>query len=119
MRNHRPDFAVLSGDDGLTLPVMALGGRGIISVISNLVPGKVKALEAAASRGDFDQAREIHYELLPIVRAAFIETNPIPIKAAMNYAGLPSGGCRLPLCDLSPENSERVKRVLEAYEVLV
>jgi 4-hydroxy-tetrahydrodipicolinate synthase len=92
---------VLSGDDGLTLPLIGLGGDGIISVISNLVPAKAAALAKACLAGDFEEGRRLHYELLPLVKAAFIETNPIPIKAAMGWAGLPAGPTRLPLGPLS------------------
>ncbi|GHT94884.1 4-hydroxy-tetrahydrodipicolinate synthase [Spirochaetia bacterium] len=95
------DFTVLSGDDGLTLPLAALGGDGIISVISNLVPAKVVALARACLTGDFETGRRLHYELLPLMKAAFIETNPIPIKAALTWAGLPAGPARLPLGPLS------------------
>jgi 4-hydroxy-tetrahydrodipicolinate synthase len=106
-------FAVLSGDDGMTLPLMALGGGGVISVISNLVPARVKALTAAGLSGDFDEARRIHFELLPLIKAAFIETNPAPIKAAMGWAGLPGGPCRLPLGPLDPKNEAPLKAAME------
>ena len=102
-------FAVLSGDDALTLPLIALGGDGVVSVVSNLVPGKVAALAHAALDGDFEKARRLHGELLPFVKAAFVETNPIPIKAALAMAGLPSGPTRLPLGPLS-KASEAVLR---------
>ncbi|MDR1637203.1 MAG: 4-hydroxy-tetrahydrodipicolinate synthase, partial [Treponema sp.] len=106
-------FTVLSGDDALTLPLMALGGDGVISVISNLVPGKVKALTRAGLAGDFAEARRIHYQLLPLVKAAFIETNPVPIKAAMNLAGLPAGPTRLPLGKLESGNEGPLRAALE------
>jgi 4-hydroxy-tetrahydrodipicolinate synthase len=102
-------FTVLSGDDALTLPLIALGGDGVISVISNLVPGRVAALVKAGLDGDFETARRIHYELLPFIKAAFIETNPVPIKRALALAGLPSGPARLPLGPLS-EASETILR---------
>ncbi|MDR1419403.1 MAG: 4-hydroxy-tetrahydrodipicolinate synthase [Treponema sp.] len=98
------DFAVLSGDDAFTLPLAALGGDGVISVISNLVPARVAALSRAALSGNLEEARRLHYELLPLIRAAFIETNPVPIKTAMGWAGLPSGPVRLPLGKLDPRN---------------
>jgi 4-hydroxy-tetrahydrodipicolinate synthase len=105
-------FAVLSGDDALTLPLMALGGGGVISVISNLIPGQVKALTAACLKGDFETARRIHFGLLPLVRAAFIETNPIPIKRAMTLAGLPAGPVRLPLGPPAPASEELLRTTL-------
>jgi 4-hydroxy-tetrahydrodipicolinate synthase len=101
-------FAVLSGDDALTLSVIALGGDGVISVISNLVPKRTRALTQACLDGDFELGRRLHYELLPLVRAAFVETNPVPIKAAMTAAGLPGGPTRLPLGPLSAENAALV-----------
>jgi 4-hydroxy-tetrahydrodipicolinate synthase len=103
------DFTVLSGDDALTLPLIALGGDGIISVVSNLIPGKVAALARACLSGDFAEGRRLHHELLPFFRAAFVETNPVPIKAAMAWAGLPAGPARLPLGPLS-KNSEALLR---------
>lgn len=110
-KNH-PPFGVLSGDDALTLPLMALGGHGIISVVSNLVPGPMQHLVQAALNGDFALARHWHYQLLPLFKAAFIETNPIPIKTAMHLCGMPSGSCRLPLCDLAPDHLQKLKEIL-------
>jgi len=89
------NFWVLSGDDAMTLPLMALGGDGVISVIANLIPAKVKALTSACQAGDFEKAKKIHFELLPFIKAAFVETNPIPIKQAVTWTGLPGG---LPVC---------------------
>ncbi|MDL2229368.1 4-hydroxy-tetrahydrodipicolinate synthase [Treponema sp. OttesenSCG-928-L16] len=110
-------FSVLSGDDAFTLPMTALGGDGVISVISNLVPDRVAALTEACLAGNFDSARKLHYELLPLIKGAFIETNPIPIKAAMAWAGLPAGPVRLPLGALSPENEAPLRSALEAAKV--
>ncbi|GHU72886.1 4-hydroxy-tetrahydrodipicolinate synthase [Spirochaetia bacterium] len=112
-------FTVLSGDDGLTLPLIAMGGDGIISVISNLVPGKVAALARAALSGDFVTAQQIHYELLPLIKAAFIETNPIPIKAALNLAGLPAGPARLPLGKLDPTNAALLRGTMENLGIAI
>ncbi len=113
---NRPDFCLLSGDDALTLPLYALGGCGVISVVSNLLPEAVKALSDALFIQDFEEARKIHNELLPLFKGAFIETNPIPIKAAMNHFGMQSGPCRLPLCELLPENAEHLMQLLKKYE---
>ncbi|MDR2029085.1 MAG: 4-hydroxy-tetrahydrodipicolinate synthase [Treponema sp.] len=110
-------FTVLSGDDALTLPLAALGGEGIISVISNLVPGKVAALCKACLAGNFEEARRLHYELLPLVRAAFIETNPIPIKTAMTWAGLPGGPTRLPLGPLDRKNEAPLRAAIEGLGI--
>ena len=106
------DFWVLSGDDALALPLAALGGDGVISVISNLVPAKVKALASACLAGDFNKARHIHFELLPFVKAAFIETNPVPIKQAVTWIGLPGGPTRLPLGKLSAAGEAVLKKAL-------
>jgi len=105
-------FAVLSGDDAFTLPLIALGGDGVISVISNLVPARVKALTKACLAGNFEEGRKIHFELLPLVKAAFIETNPVPIKQAMTWAGLPGGPARLPLGKLDPKNEAPLKAAI-------
>lgn len=107
-----PNFRVISGDDDITLPLMALGGHGLISVASNLVPGPVKKLVQAAQEGDFVKARDWHFQLLPLFKAAFIETNPIPIKAAMQLCGMAAGRCRLPLCDLSPANFQMMANLV-------
>jgi 4-hydroxy-tetrahydrodipicolinate synthase len=114
-RRERPDFSILSGDDGLTFGVMTLGGHGILSVASNLIPNEIKALVRALERHDLEAARNKHYELLPLFRGIFIETNPMPIKAAMEFWGMSAGGCRLPLCDLLPENQIKLQNVLKGY----
>ena len=105
-------FSVLSGDDGFTLPLLALGGNGVVSVIANLVPARVKALVKAGLAGDFEEARKIHFELLPFMKAAFIETNPVPIKQAMTWAGLPGGPARLPMGRLDPKNEAPLKAAM-------
>jgi 4-hydroxy-tetrahydrodipicolinate synthase len=110
-------FAVLSGDDGMTLPLAALGGDGVISVISNLVPARVKALTRACLSGDFEEARRLHFELLPLVKTACIETNPVPIKAAMTWAGLPGGPCRLPLGRLETRNAPPLREAMRGLGV--
>lgn len=115
----RPDFRVLSGDDLNTLTLMALGGHGVISVASNMIPKQVKELVTALEEADFERGRQMHYLLMPLFRSLFIETNPMPLKAAMNYVGMPAGPCRLPLCDLLPENLNKLKAVLEEYMDLV
>ncbi|MDR2702514.1 MAG: 4-hydroxy-tetrahydrodipicolinate synthase [Spirochaetaceae bacterium] len=108
-KNTDNPFWVLSGDDSFTLPLLALGGDGLVSVISNLVPKKVRALVNAGLSGNFEEGRRLHYELLPLMKNAFIETNPVPIKTAMRWAGLPAGPVRLPLGPLSA-NSEKILR---------
>jgi 4-hydroxy-tetrahydrodipicolinate synthase len=110
-----PDFTVLSGDDNLTLPLMAIGGRGVISVIANIVPRETSEMTHAALDGDWKRARELHYKLYPLARAAFLETNPIPIKEAMAMAGMIQPEFRLPMCRMSDANQERLRAVLRPY----
>jgi len=105
-------FTVMSGDDAMTLPLAALGGDGIISVIANIVPAKVKALASACLAGDFGKARQMHFELLPLIKAIFIETNPVPVKQAAAWLGLPSGPTRLPLGKLSQANEAVLKKTM-------
>jgi 4-hydroxy-tetrahydrodipicolinate synthase len=112
------NFVVLSGDDNMTLPLMALGGKGVISVVSNLMPRMVSDMVGFASRGDLESARRLHYKLMPIFKGIFIETNPIPIKTAMNLASMQVGGLRLPLCAMLPQNVDRLRNILRGYEVL-
>lgn len=114
----KPGFTVLSGDDSLCLPLAALGGDGVISVVSNIEPARITELALAATSGDFEKARKLHYTLLPAFKAAFIETNPVPIKAAMNMKGLPAGSLRLPLCDLLRENEAPLRAAMEAAGIL-
>jgi len=111
MQRERP-FYVLSGDDALTIPLMSIGGHGVISVTSNLVPERMVAMVNAALAGDFAEARAIHYGLLPLFRAAFIESNPAPIKAAMNYCGIPVGSVRSPLAPLSVQSQQQLETTL-------
>jgi 4-hydroxy-tetrahydrodipicolinate synthase len=112
-------FTVLSGDDAFTLPLIALGGDGVISVISNLVPARVAALAKAALAGNYAEARKLHYELLPLAKAAFVETNPVPIKTAVTWAGLPGGPVRLPLAPLSPSGEKPLREALEGLGIRV
>lgn len=106
------DIEVVSGDDSLTLPMMSVGGAGVVSVIANLLPAEMKALTVASAAGDYDKAREIHYKLLPVMRAMFIETNPICIKAAMKMAGKGNGMTRMPLCGMDPANETKLRTIL-------
>jgi 4-hydroxy-tetrahydrodipicolinate synthase len=113
-----PDFSVLSGDDNLTLPLMAIGGHGVISVIANIVPRETSDMVHAALDGDFKRARELHYRLFPLARAAFMETNPIPIKEAMAMAGMLEPEFRLPMCRMSDANRETLRSILRQYALL-
>ena len=111
-------LTILSGDDSLTLPLMAIGGKGVISVLSNLLPNRVKRLTEAALSGDTARARQIHLQLFPLFKAMFIETNPIPIKTAMALAGKDSGELRLPLCEMYLENREQLEKRLREHRVI-
>jgi 4-hydroxy-tetrahydrodipicolinate synthase len=111
-------FIVLSGDDNLTFPLMILGGMGVISVASNLVPDRMAAFVGAALKGNIEEARKLHYELLPLFKAMFIETNPIPVKAACALRGLVKEVYRLPLCPMTKENKEKLISVLKEYKLL-
>ena len=102
---------ILSGDDSLTLPIMSIGGRGVISVISNLLPGKVKQMVKYAQDGNYSEARAIHYQLFPLIKAIFADGNPVGIKYAMKVAGMDTGEMRLPLC----EASEATKKQIELF----
>jgi len=112
------DITILSGDDSLTLPLMSLGGRGVISVLSNLIPDRVKALVHAAAAGDFVLARRLHLQLFPLFKGMFVETNPIPIKAAMAICGIDTGQLRLPLCEISADNRTKLERLLEEHQLV-
>jgi 4-hydroxy-tetrahydrodipicolinate synthase len=107
-------LTVLSGDDSLTLPMMAVGAKGVVSVASNIVPEMVVSLVKLAAAGDFSGARTIHQKLFALCRALFIETNPIPIKAAMQMVGRDSGELRLPLCEIAESNRAVVRAALQA-----
>jgi 4-hydroxy-tetrahydrodipicolinate synthase len=111
-------FTVLSGDDAVTIPVMALGGRGIVSVVSNQIPGGMTQLAQACLRGDFETARRIQARYLPLMNVNFVESNPIPVKAAMGLMGLLEPVYRLPMTPPSPANLARIAKVLEAAGLL-
>ena len=110
-----PDFSVISGDDNITLPLLAIGGRGVISVIANLVPRETSEMVHAALDGDWKRARDLHYKLFPLARAAFLETNPIPIKEAMAMTGMLEPEFRLPMCRMGDGNREKLRAILTAY----
>lgn len=106
-----PDFCIWSGNDDQIVPVMSLGGQGVISVLSNVCPVQTVAMAEAALAGDFDTAAALQCELMPLIDLLFCEVNPIPVKAAMRQIGFDCGGCRLPLTNLTKENQQK----LESY----
>ena len=113
------DFLVMSGDDSMTFPLMSLGGHGIISVASNILPKRVSEMARMALGGKTSEARDLNAQRMPIFRDLFIETNPIPVKTAMRLLGMPSGGFRLPLCDMMPQNLEKLRATLSSYKELM
>ncbi len=113
-----PNFLLLSGDDALTLPVLSIGGVGIISVVANIVPASVIQLVEAFNKGDLKKAQSLHYKLLPLVKAMFLETNPIPVKTAMGLMGLCAPDVRLPLSPLADENLSKLKKALKEFGIL-
>src|SRR5579885_265111 len=113
-----PRFTVLSGDDAITIPLMALGGRGVISVASNEIPAEMTELARACLRGDFESARRIQAKYLPLMNVNFVESNPIPVKAALALMGLLEPVYRLPMCPPAPANLARIEKVLEAAGLL-
>ena len=108
-------FFITSGDDALTLPVLAIGGVGVISVAANIVPRDVAALINAFNQGDLKRAQEINLKLMPLVRSLFIESNPIPVKKACELMGLCNGALRLPMCDMEESNVAKLKQALKSY----
>jgi 4-hydroxy-tetrahydrodipicolinate synthase len=107
-----PEFIVLSGDDALTLPLMAVGGRGVVSVAGNEIPAEMVQMVEAAERNDFAAARKIHMRIMPLMMVNFIEANPVPVKAAMADMGLCEEVYRLPMLSPRPESREKIRKVL-------
>ncbi|MBU4075577.1 MAG: 4-hydroxy-tetrahydrodipicolinate synthase [Euryarchaeota archaeon] len=112
------DFTVLSGDDGLTLPILSIGGSGVISVVANVAPKLVVSMVEAFRSGDLERARELHLALAPLIRAMFLETNPVPVKKAVELIGLPAGNLRLPLAPISPDNEKKLKIALKDLHLI-
>ncbi|MFB0525959.1 MAG: 4-hydroxy-tetrahydrodipicolinate synthase [bacterium] len=112
------EFDLLSGDDAMTFPILAVGGKGVISVAANIVPTEVAGLVEAFNRGDINKSRKMHLKMLPLFGAMFYETNPIPVKTSMNLMGMISDEIRLPLCKMSDENLEKLKTTLKDYKLI-
>jgi len=111
-------FALISGDDSLTLPVMSIGGTGIISVVANIAPRDVADMVDSFLQGDLRHAKKMHYKLLPLVKAMFIETNPIPVKTAMGLLGMIEPTLRLPMCSMKEESKIKLIKALKDYGLL-
>ncbi len=112
------DFDVISGDDIFTLPLLAIGGKGVISVISNVVPADMAEMVDVFATGDLEQARALHYRMAPLIDVLFIETNPIPVKAALAMMGKIEYELRLPLCRMSEKNKGTLKKVMQDYGLI-
>ncbi len=117
-RTRDKNFIVLSGDDFLTLPILFLGGKGVISVAANVAPHLMKEMYNAFKSGDIEKAVELHHKLTPLFEVLFIDTNPIPVKKALNLMGLAAGKPRMPLVELSEEKTEKLKEVLKSLDLI-
>jgi 4-hydroxy-tetrahydrodipicolinate synthase len=111
-------FDVLSGDDFFTFPLLSIGGRGVISVVSNIVPADMAAMIDAFEAGDIKKAKELHHKLVPLIDALFIETNPVPVKAALSMMGKISYDVRLPMYKMSDSNYDKLKAVMKNYGLI-
>jgi len=109
---------VLSGNDDLTLPMIAMGAKGVISVVGNVDPARMSQMVNYALAGDFEAASKAHYELYDLMKVLFIETNPVPAKTALNIMGRPAGPVRMPLAPLKDENKAKLKEVLEQLDLI-
>ena len=112
------DFAIYSGNDDQITPIMSLGGKGVISVLSNILPQVAHDIAQTALDGDFKKSAELQLKYLELCNAMFMDVNPIPVKAAMRLIGIDVGPLRLPLCDMTPANTEKLKSVLQKYELI-
>ncbi len=113
-----PDFLVTSGDDGLTLPLLAVGGHGVISVASNIIPGPMAEMSRAWEKGETAKARELFFKMLPLFKALFVEANPMPVKAALAMMGRIEPETRLPMCDVRPATAELLKPLLKEWKLI-
>lgn len=112
------DFAIYSGNDDQITPIMSLGGKGVISVLSNILPQVAHDIAQTALDGDFKKSAELQLKYLELCNAMFMDVNPIPVKVAMRMMGIDVGPLRLPLCDMTPANAEKLKSVLQKYELI-
>jgi len=112
------NLELLSGDDTLTLPVLSIGGTGVVSVVANIAPHQTAEIVREFEAGNIERARKLYLDLIPLVKAMFMETNPIPVKTALGMMGKISPKLRLPLCPMLPENEERLKKVLKEYKLI-
>ncbi len=118
VRNLAPQMDLLSGDDILTLPLLSIGGTGVVSVSANIVPKQVSELVSSFLSGDTKKALELHYKLLDLTKALFLETNPIPVKTAMGLLGMCSPDLRLPMCEMEEPNKKKLEKALRDFGLL-
>jgi 4-hydroxy-tetrahydrodipicolinate synthase len=111
-------LTILSGDDALTLPIIALGGKGVITTIGNVMPREIHDLAAAALAGDFERARQVHYQMLPMMRALFVETNPIPVKQALAFMGKCGPELRMPMTPMSGPAAEKLRATMKELRLI-
>lgn len=111
-------FAVLSGEDSLTFSLMALGGKGVVSTVANIVPKEMSALAEACLKGDWEKGRKLQLKLVPLIRAVFLETNPIPVKAAVSLMGKCAGDLRLPLTPMSEGNLKKLRQAMADFGLI-
>lgn len=115
---NRDDFAVISGNDNLTLPMISLGAKGVISVVANVDPQRMSDMVRYALSGDYTKASELHYELYELMKVLFVESNPVPAKESLNLMGRPAGHVRMPLAPLKPGSKEELKKVLKDLKLI-
>jgi len=112
------DFRIISGNDNLTLPMISMGAKGVISVVANVDPARMSAMVQSALEGDFQRAMDIHYEIYDLMKVLFIESNPVPAKESLNMIGRPAGHVRMPLAPLKDQDKEELKKVLQKLSLL-
>jgi 4-hydroxy-tetrahydrodipicolinate synthase len=113
-----PDIELISGDDMLTLPLLSIGGIGVISVLSNIIPAEIVSLVSAFEKGNIKEAIGIHYRLLPLINSMFLETNPIPIKTAASLMGICESSWRLPMCSMENSNKMKLEKILKDFNLI-
>ena len=115
---NRDDFNIISGNDNLTLPMISMGAKGVISVVANVDPERMGQMVRYALQGDYDKAQKLHYELYDLMKVLFIETNPVPAKESLNMMGRPAGHVRMPLGTLKEENKAQLRKVLQDLKLI-
>ncbi len=112
------DITVLSGDDSMTLPFMCVGAKGVVSVAANIIPAKIRELVQTFADGEIEKSRNVHYEIIDLCKAMFIETNPIPVKTALNMMGMVECEFRMPLCEMMNDNKVKLEEIIREYRLI-